>query len=352
MFEDRFSEVGTYILTVKLLHWAWLCMLNPYLPAQTRCLCMQLDVLQTQRQRQVQTLAFSIFMTVLSSTLPWPGMLPWDLCLWGRAQDVSTDGKALSSWLTFTQTILTGMVPKAKNNQPWVLNYLRGKSLRHMMGRCLQHRFSVLIWCYSFGSWCQQVKLALGKMLNIILTSALRQSSGLVSVLWDNGCTHGQLQAMTILLTLPTSVHVTSGRWLKFNMSMKLMESCAWVFFVQPVWMGFWVCDFPLPEPSGAELSKCRTVCRQTGAMLNLDWRMGLEVVEMDQLCMEGTGLYWCCVLQNIVSISACENCLCFLHTGNYGAIAAGCTSVSKGREKLCSSLGDYKSLNVHRLWK
>lgn len=48
MFEDRFSEVGTYILTVKLLHCAWLCMLSPYLPSQTRCLCMQLEVLQTE----------------------------------------------------------------------------------------------------------------------------------------------------------------------------------------------------------------------------------------------------------------------------------------------------------------
>lgn len=54
MFEDKFSEVGTYVLTVKLLHRAWLCMLNPHLPAQTRCLCMQLDVLQAQRHRQVQ----------------------------------------------------------------------------------------------------------------------------------------------------------------------------------------------------------------------------------------------------------------------------------------------------------
>jgi len=54
MFEDKSSEVGTYILTVKLLHGARLCMLNPYLPVQTRCLCMQLDVLQTQRHRQLQ----------------------------------------------------------------------------------------------------------------------------------------------------------------------------------------------------------------------------------------------------------------------------------------------------------
>lgn len=92
MFEDKFSEVGTYILTVKLLHGAWLCMLNPYLPAQTRCLCMQLDVLQTQRRGRVQTLAFSIFTPVLSSTLPWPGMLPWDLCLQGRAHAVAPDG--------------------------------------------------------------------------------------------------------------------------------------------------------------------------------------------------------------------------------------------------------------------
>lgn len=43
------------------------------------------------------TLAFSIFMTVLSSTLPWPGKLPWDLCLQGRDHAVAPDGKALSS---------------------------------------------------------------------------------------------------------------------------------------------------------------------------------------------------------------------------------------------------------------
>jgi len=42
------------------------------------------------------TLDFSIFMTVLSRTLPWQGTLPWDLCLRGRAHVLASEGKALS----------------------------------------------------------------------------------------------------------------------------------------------------------------------------------------------------------------------------------------------------------------
>lgn len=63
-------------------------------------------------------LAFSIFLTVLSGTFPQPGMLPRDQCLQGRAHAVAPDGKALSSKLSFRQTVLIGMVPKAMNNQP------------------------------------------------------------------------------------------------------------------------------------------------------------------------------------------------------------------------------------------
>lgn len=64
MFEDKSSEVGTYILTVKLLHGARLCMLNPYLPAQTRCLMHAVRCFADTKAQATSTLAFTIFMTV------------------------------------------------------------------------------------------------------------------------------------------------------------------------------------------------------------------------------------------------------------------------------------------------
>lgn len=173
-------------------------------------------------------------------------------------------------------------------------------------------------------------------MLKITLTSAPGQSSGLVSVLWDDARFHGQLQAVTTRPTFPTSVPVTSGKWLKLNISLVYRDSWAWAF-LQPMWMGFWVNALPLPELSGAEL-RCRTTCKPDWCWLDLDWRVGSEVMEMDHPCMEGAELYQCWLLKNILPVSARENCLCFLCTGNYSAKAAGRTSVSRDREKPCCS--------------
>lgn len=94
------------------------------------------------------------------------------------------------------------------------------------------------------------------------------------------------------------------------------------------------LCSSPArAEPSGAELK-----CKPDRCWVDLDWRVGSEVMEMDQLCMGGRELYQCWVLQNVLPVSAQENCLCFPCTGHYAAKGAGHTSVSRGRERPCCS--------------